>query len=480
VYGPTLTSRYSRGILRRDSEEVLRGLLEPIGALVRADAALKENNPEAALQFSQPLVASTNRYFRNRGIRLTLRALQSLGRVQQCISTITSLYVADKHLHPLLSIGTIAKTVTKPLRREMRADLSLAIFLEMYSQYVGPDLASKLPIAYQEVLAAHDVARPSELKSVADRFEAPKLIYFLRSVCVPHVIDSSLGGSEQVEEERIALCQLLQELDPSRSEEYQAEIKDITTTQAIQRGLRQVEQSKIYVDLDGVQKAADKNLREGFNRYKTFADSNSERVLKEVLETLRKVRAGEDAAILSLRLPPGEASEILEALVKDLRDEFVSNTLYGLDGYLSQRIRHGTLQGHLRSPLEAVRLVTQQEAGTSRYRPNTSWGIRVSPHDPGIAQVVAQRLALFSEEFDKFVAIIRTEWIQIRRVDTEKGLFDFRISSALLRLVASSSPADASRFWKTTRGAAKSSGTRPSGSLSVCATSMLTWAATRS
>ena len=62
----------------------------------------------------------------------------------------------------------------------------------------------------------------------------------------------------------------------------------------------------------------------------------------DLLRPLRQARAGDNPTVVTLQLPKGGATDILESLVTDLRDEFVSNTQYGLDGCLSQRIRHGT------------------------------------------------------------------------------------------------------------------------------------------
>lgn len=201
--------------------------------------------------------------------------------------------------------------------------------------------------------------------------------------------------------------------------------------------MQTVAQSRIFVDLDGVRRAAEKNLREAFNRYTAFLDSGVGDLVREVEEALRLARSGDNTAIVTLNVPRSSARDILEVLVADLRDEFVSNTQYGLDGYLSQRIRHGTLQGHLRSPLEAANLITAQEADSPKYRPNEYWAQRVLTSNEKMRGKVADRLAQFSLEIDKLIRTVRTEWIQIRRTDEENGLFDFRIGPAVIPVVSS-------------------------------------------
>ncbi len=448
VFGETLTVRYNRELLGDTVPFAgCADLSKEAALLARSEWSLTQGDAESALALSRGLSADAGAspYFRNRAIRVVLESLISLDRLEECVSVATGLYVANHNLHPLLSTRELANRIDKGLRRKLFPDVSLAILFDMYAQYEGSELDARRRVAFQELLQAHGLSRPSQLANVLDRFERPKLLYFLRRVCVPAVfVPAVISGvfvfnsSQEVEDERVAICQLLNELDSERSEEYQAEIKAITTSQAVQGGIKQVNDSKIYVDLDGVRKAADKNLRESFNRYRTFAESNVDQMIQEVMQALRKARAGDDTEVVTLRLPKGEASDILQALIEDLRDEFVSNTQYGLDGYLSQRVRHGTLQGHLRSPLEAEKLITQQEAGSNRYRPNTYWAEQLLTSNEKVKNAVAHRLALFSQEFDGLVTRIRTEWIQIRRTENERGLFDFRVSPALARLIATS------------------------------------------
>jgi len=49
--------------------------------------------------------------------------------------------------------------------------------------------------------------------------------------------------------------------------------------------------------------------------------------------------------------------------------EFALHPEHGLDAYLSLRIRHGTLSGHLRGPVEREHLVIRRDAA-GRYRPS--------------------------------------------------------------------------------------------------------------
>jgi hypothetical protein len=63
-----------------------------------------------------------------------------------------------------------------------------------------------------------------------------------------------------------------------------------------------------------------------------------------------------------------------------VRDNFVSNNEFGLDAYLSTRIRHGTLPNHIRSVFEIYNLVTAQTDGN--YANNDFWQERLNLDEP--------------------------------------------------------------------------------------------------
>ncbi len=104
--------------------------------------------------------------------------------------------------------------------------------------------------------------------------------------------------------------------------------------------------------------------------------------------------------------------------------EFPLSTTHGLDCYLSMRVRHGTLSGQLRSPLEEQHLITQRESGSQEYKPNEYWPNRLPEVSPERRSKVEERLSTFSKSYDDFIDRIANKLIQIRSKDKPEGLFD--------------------------------------------------------
>ena len=160
-------------------------------------------------------------------------------------------------------------------------------------------------------------------------------------------LSESFASSEEILEERISVCSSLINIDKENSKEYQDEVLSITTHRNIQRGVKLLDQSRIYVDTADLKRWADKELREGFNRFKAFSRAGiGESQSNDKFETLLTKAAQNPSEPLPKELfdvPSNEPDQIISQIYNQLADAFLTNKPYGLDSYLSLRIRHGTL-----------------------------------------------------------------------------------------------------------------------------------------
>ncbi len=267
-------------------------------------------------------------------------------------------------------------------------------------------------------------------------FNRKKLIYFLKNVCVPQVMDVMpvYDTSTDLENERIAVCNLLAEIDPSNRDGYLDEVKDIIIRQNALKGILHIEQSKIFVDEEAIRRTAELSLRETYQRYRVFGGYDPAEA-EEVELALRKAVAGDRDAFLRLEVEANEKNSILAQLLIQLRDDYVSGPDHSLDVYLSTRIRHGTFAAQLRSPLETHNLITQRDKMSGEYKHNDYWRKRLLIPEEVFETAANQRLAKFSRLFDELIQNILTTWIQVRTSDDGVGLFDFRLIPAHAKLI---------------------------------------------
>jgi hypothetical protein len=107
--------------------------------------------------------------------------------------------------------------------------------------------------------------------------------------------------------------------------------------------------------------------------------------------------------------------------------EYAFNPQYGLDTYLSVRIRHGTLLAALRSPIANADLITQRLKESGDYRRNDHWLERLGPLEAAAFTRVDALLSQFARDFDSLIETIVKQWVQIQRVDGDAGLFRLSI-----------------------------------------------------
>ncbi len=385
-----------------------------------------------AIQLLEPLFNTPDRILHQDIVDGLTRCYIEINDFKMCLDMIANCYLRNQSMFVKFPVGDIIKSAELLKSPEITSDISLTITLNIYSQYFSSDKDYMLPLAYEAFLINNNLSKPSEIRSRMDQFETIKLIYFLRYVCIPQIMDSSIvfSNTEDIENERIAVCQLLGVLDPDNGKIYSEEITRIIQNQMINKEIRAVEESKIYVDIQGIKKIYEKTGKENFSRYLTFLSSpmSGEDNLDDLVIKLQKLfeETGEHVEIF--KVPKSEKFNLFASMVLELRDDFVSSDEYGLDGYLSVRIRHGTLSGQLRSPLESAFLITQKDDETDVYYQNDYWRKEYHNVANDITNNIIKRLADFSREIDGLIGRLKNTWIQVR---TEKknpeGLFDFSL-----------------------------------------------------
>ena len=244
------------------------------------------------------------------------------------------------------------------------------------------------------------------------------------------------SGTSEYEDERVAVCALLSDLDPINTKIYEAESRAITQNQVIRSGVSQVEENKIYVDEAALRKWANLNLRESYIRYQALrnvaADSANAQLIEAVRVALKHVLPGS----VVLELPKNEATDLLVSMLRKLITEFLNNPQHGLDCYLSMRVRHGSLAGHLRNPLEANRVITQREGESDEYKTNDYWLSRLSYLSYLGITSVDQALKRFSRTYDLLIDTYSNEFVQVKSANKPEGLFHLPLVETSVFLLA--------------------------------------------
>lgn len=298
---------------------------------------------------------------------------------------------------------------------DIRSNICSPILYYVYSSYFKRERMDDLGIICEDFFRFEKIERPTRMD--INKYNKAMLIYFLRYVCSPKVMDISIPfkGTQERDQERVGICNFLSEIDSSNIKEYEEEIRIITQKLMINRELKTIEENRIHVNVDGIKDRLTKSYKNDFLRYKFYQD---ERIIQFTLlkegEQVEKFKFIQDAP-----------ERIFRELVFHIRDAFVSSDEYGLNGYLSLNFRHGTLEDELRSPLNKAMLTAKKDITTKEYTVNKRWTNSVSCED---AEVIRKAISQFHIETEAIISKLKNKYIQIRTEEKKtEGKFDYRL-----------------------------------------------------
>lgn len=299
--------------------------------------------------------------------------------------------------------------------------------IDSYQQYV----------AYDTYIESKEVTRPTELINTLKVFD-DKIIFFLKEVCSIEIMHHSyhFNGTDDIENERLEILNKLIVIDNINEDTYIKEITELNQNSNIRRAIREVNKGRISVNVQQLRNNETNNVKEAFNRYteiETYSKTKeilgidtSANMLNEIpnisLDELlgNKIVYTNDPAFISFKV-----------IFLEIRDKFLLSKEYGLDGYLSTRIRHGTLLNHIRSTFESENIISQRDKDNI-YLENDFWNNNIPYNLFEKRLKIQEAIKKFSRTIDEYTEFIIKELIQVRtekHSKKTKALFDFSISN---------------------------------------------------
>ncbi|HEY8604745.1 hypothetical protein [Tsuneonella suprasediminis] len=365
---------------------------------------------------------------------LSLHAFYSSGDRQKTIELIANEGSRSATHARMLPVAAALRDYGWSDFKSVEHPLAAPVALHMlWSAGESPVVASQMRFATGAAMRRLGVARPSEIDPQIAGVARHELVYFLRYVCVPEVLDLSrlFRGTRAIIEERQNICLLLIEIDPRNRNIYQDEIGRIANELALDEGRWIVDSTRIHVDSDALVRWADKTLAEDFERYRDLTrvsiaePQNFDEVLREL--------AAQPAQKTSF-VPETEADAVLVSMLRRVGEEFLANASFGLDFYLSKRIRHQSFIGLIRGPLEFSGLITTRESEAGEYRRNDTWVSKFTSCDDEIRDAIDAALRYFAARFDETLSEAKETYLHLRSVDKPQGMIALAVDDRLIRL----------------------------------------------
>lgn len=150
-------------------------------------------------------------------------------------------------------------------------------------------------------------------------------------------------------------------------------------------------------------------------------DASKEELERSIIVILKKASA--DTAYLNfLDAYDISADSLLAELIEECAASFLSLPRFGLDAFLGSRVRHGSLEGAFRSPLETRKLITKIDSTTNQYESNTYWLDANVSLDTEQRAILDRALNAFSANTDTLLDNAISRFVHVRSKAYPDGL----------------------------------------------------------
>lgn len=299
----------------------------------------------------------------------------------------------------------------------------------------------KISFALRTFLRSHKVTKPSQLIDNAECAKEDLVLLFLKA-CTLEVLSSltEFDTVEDVENERIHLLRWINKHYPEEQRSVEEELLRINQQAQIREAIRNVDTSRVVLNILALREAEADLFSDVYYSYhvqKLVVEDDTDQDLVQA----RSAGSQRPSSITPLLFPGSRnLADALAALFKTaflcIRDQFVDNSLYGIDACLSTRIRHGFIVEQIVRPFtenyiavrrggneaEAVKLHWQQKLGC------TADALPLS----ALCKIFEQ----ISSEVEKLATLVKDEWLQCSKdASNSQAIFNYAFSDAEIELL---------------------------------------------
>ncbi|MFV3384666.1 hypothetical protein ACNFCJ_04285 [Pseudomonas sp. NY15364] len=398
--------------------------------IFRACGLIRANEMDVAIQLLSNMRQAFPEILPAITLPLLLHALYSAGMRQSAIELIAdegSRCTSRKNLLPVeATIGGYSHEDYNRVTHLLAPSIALHM---LWDATEDDEVGSRLRFKIGQVIRRIDVREPAKLFDQKHLLPTHQLVYFLRDLCIPNLVDQARVAKTTAEilQQRQKTCAVLRDLDPDNDSEYLDEIHEISNRQLMSDGQWIVDRTRIHVDTDALTRWATRELSEEFYRYRDLAEVVTPMEFDDVMRDI----------LIENQIPVqfsefGEADAVLYSMLVRIGSEFLNNSLFGLDYYLSKRIRHQSFVGLIRGPLELQGLITTKDSAGANYNKNVMLLERFNECSKDTLNGLSKAFENFSASFDAALIETKDKIIQIRSKEHPHGLVTFDLNPQIV------------------------------------------------
>lgn len=360
-----------------------------------------------------------------------------LNELDKAIELYVDNYLVNPFIVQKIDCNEIHEIVRKNKFKNVNPTIDLPLFYTL--SYADEN---EIHIAYERFNRSQGVEKASLLFPKVQTFSKRKIILYFQLVCTTEIFKHSIyiNGTKEGYSERIAICRQLVSLDKNNEQTYRRELNSLTDILIIQEGLQQLDESKIYVNEQGLINTELKEYEGLYDTYKTFSnifkDDSKQLVIFAKEGIIATVDVGESKAIGEgkNKFSSHPLKDVFQDIFEVITEKFL-HSKFGISAYLSTRIRHGVLLGEIRPIFEKFNLISQKDNSDKKYREVQYWNKRYSYLHVQQRAILQDELANLSEVIDNLITELIKKNLQIKTgKEHPEGWFDYLFDDTTLIL----------------------------------------------
>lgn len=352
-----------------------------------------------------------------------------LDQPNKCIDLFVDSYFYNNHIIDKIEFRELLNKIHSKKFRNVEKGINLPIF---YTIVDAGEVETHL--AYELFNLSLGIEKPSELLGKINEFDQKKFMYFLEFTCSPKVLMHStfIENSKERLEERLSIANFIREKDSS-NKNIVSEIKNIQNILVIQQGLIDLDESKIYVNEQGIIENELQDFQAIYERFEIISGiTGNKKFLWLEGGKLTTYSSQENTEMEKIEYSNNPVFDIYLELINAVKDKFL-NSQFGIVAYLSTRIRHGVLVGELRPIFENHQLITLKEGNSSKYRRNNYWDFVYNNFSQPQKEQIQITLSDFASKIDGVIFDLIKKHLQVYRPEiNDEGWFNYEFDETEL------------------------------------------------
>lgn len=348
-----------------------------------------------------------------------------LHQYSKAISFYVDRYIENKALVSKVDTSYFVKVLHKQRYKGFRYNLDLVIFVLLTAES-EPEKS----FVVDNYCRYKEVKYPSELKDKFDDEPLSKIEEFFNLVYDDDVLRHyiQISSTQEMLEEKSNIIHYLLSIESSRKKKYEQAESELIEELVVYNSNKKLEEAKIYANDQAIIKYELSKEEELYQRFKaqySLMKTGMGIFIVDNSQGNKETGESSDVSIFSapVKYTDSAVFEVANEIFDKIREAYLRSK-FGLGTYLSTRIRHGVFEGELRSVLSELKLILYTEKG--KYIATDYWQHAYNL-DKDANDALMDELQKLSQGTDFAISHFKSEVLQIRTSEEEKGFFDYVI-----------------------------------------------------